>query len=123
MLRRPPRSTLFPYTTLFRSTETHYTPSRLLPYVFARRPILAVMNAASDATTLLGRHRGVRLVTYDGQAPPGERVGEIYDALVAWLQQPREPDLSVPDASWDAYTARSLTEKVAKLFDAAVPGM
>src|SRR5438132_2853019 len=35
MLRRPPRSTLFPYTTLFRSLlprhEHHPNPSRLLP--------------------------------------------------------------------------------------------
>src|SRR5258708_19051910 len=26
MIRRPPRSTLFPYTTLFRSTRTHSNP-------------------------------------------------------------------------------------------------
>src|SRR5256885_9390261 len=26
MIRRPPRSTLFPYTTLFRSLELQYTP-------------------------------------------------------------------------------------------------
>src|SRR5207302_6780332 len=26
MIRRPPRSTLFPYTTLFRSTPTHRPP-------------------------------------------------------------------------------------------------
>src|SRR3712207_8749626 len=26
MIRRPPRSTLFPYTTLFRSTCTRFTP-------------------------------------------------------------------------------------------------
>src|SRR5688572_32424420 len=36
MIRRPPRSTLFPYTTLFRSTwtwvcETHQLPSTLPP--------------------------------------------------------------------------------------------
>src|SRR2546428_8503100 len=30
MIRRPPRSTLFPYTTLFRSTDTSKGPSRLL---------------------------------------------------------------------------------------------
>src|SRR5947199_8132668 len=28
MLRRPPRSTLFPYTTLFRSLSTHESPFR-----------------------------------------------------------------------------------------------
>src|SRR5439155_4065641 len=28
MLRRPPRSTLFPYTTLFRSCSTRWSPAR-----------------------------------------------------------------------------------------------
>src|SRR2546430_5852706 len=30
MIRRPPRSTLFPYTTLFRSTGVHFTPQQNL---------------------------------------------------------------------------------------------
>src|SRR3712207_8915854 len=30
MIRRPPRSTLFPYTTLFRSTDQPQTPVELL---------------------------------------------------------------------------------------------
>src|SRR3712207_8332097 len=37
MIRRPPRSTLFPYTTLFRSISTTqgYNPSRLTDAVYA----------------------------------------------------------------------------------------
>src|SRR2546428_8329787 len=31
MIRRPPRSTLFPYTTLFRSHFLYFAPVRLLP--------------------------------------------------------------------------------------------
>src|SRR2546430_11683165 len=30
MIRRPPRSTLFPYTTLFRSPDVHHRPVDLL---------------------------------------------------------------------------------------------
>src|SRR2546430_5964549 len=30
MIRRPPRSTLFPYTTLFRSSAGHLVPARLV---------------------------------------------------------------------------------------------
>src|SRR2546430_6332243 len=41
MIRRPPRSTLFPYTTLFRSVDRH-----------ARVPLLAVLLAGR------GRERG-----------------------------------------------------------------
>src|SRR5437588_5505364 len=38
MIRRPPRSTLFPYTTLFRSSGTLLAPSRGIPrFEYARR--------------------------------------------------------------------------------------
>src|SRR3712207_7703926 len=37
MIRRPPRSTLFPYTTLFRSLHSSPTPSEPLPTVQAAR--------------------------------------------------------------------------------------
>src|SRR2546428_10353864 len=36
MIRRPPRSTLFPYTTLFRSGSWHGVPTA--PAVFLREP-------------------------------------------------------------------------------------
>src|SRR5260221_10871650 len=38
MIRRPPRSTLFPYTTLFRSVLRARRPSRIMPVEKARRP-------------------------------------------------------------------------------------
>src|SRR3712207_8722324 len=37
MRRRPPRSTLFPYTTLFRSSEDHELAVDSLEYLFPRR--------------------------------------------------------------------------------------
>src|SRR2546423_9929519 len=36
MIRRPPRSTLFPYTTLFRSKERFVHPHELLPELVLR---------------------------------------------------------------------------------------
>src|SRR5260221_2349335 len=35
MIRRPPRSTLFPYTTLFRSCAGHYRPLRATEFDLA----------------------------------------------------------------------------------------
>src|ERR1043166_4541848 len=35
MIRGPPRSTLFPYTTLFRSRRTTHSRSRIMPSTFA----------------------------------------------------------------------------------------
>ena len=41
MIRRPPRSTLFPYTTLFRSTMTPKPPPRMiLPAIKRQMPIM-----------------------------------------------------------------------------------
>src|SRR3712207_8885830 len=47
MIRRPPRSTLFPYTTLFRSPGERRDCSRQ-----ALRPRLALRRASPPATTL-----------------------------------------------------------------------
>src|SRR2546427_8214779 len=55
MIRRPPRSTLFPYTTLFRSADVHDVP-------LGRVRDLHVI---ADANRLVGE-----------QVHPGEEVGE-----------------------------------------------
>src|SRR5690554_7294819 len=56
MLRRPPRSTLFPYTTLFRSVE-------------------------HDRVLLAGRDRQGRVAVVVGGAACGERPAGLPDAL------------------------------------------
>src|SRR5258705_4397761 len=45
MIRRPPRSTLFPYTTLFRSTSQ--SPRRRWPAACSSRPIPSARRAGS----------------------------------------------------------------------------
>src|SRR6266540_1402982 len=49
MIRRPPRSTLFPYTTLFRSTHTHHRVARSDPRA-DRRSGAVVRKLARDRT-------------------------------------------------------------------------
>src|SRR5258706_3150426 len=56
MIRRPPRSTLFPYTTLFRSTETEQLAQRLSVLRLAE-PVGAVVRAALDEHEPLRRAR------------------------------------------------------------------
>src|SRR3712207_9398921 len=46
MILRPPRSTLFPYTTLFRSRDGSYFPSLLEPRRRAERALSAVVQEA-----------------------------------------------------------------------------
>src|SRR3712207_7760084 len=59
MIRRPPRSTLFPYTTLFRSPT--------------KRPWLAPVRAAFEGGPVSGRRAaaGRRSSSSSGPCPPG----------------------------------------------------
>src|SRR3712207_8127439 len=54
MIRRPPRSTLFPYTTLFRSRSSDY--SRYQPFAHGAQPqLLSCATAACYAHDLYGQ--------------------------------------------------------------------
>src|SRR3712207_9359461 len=52
MIRRPPRSTLFPYTTLFRSAHTASHSEHLLPSLFVRESPTRPAAAALQGVTL-----------------------------------------------------------------------
>src|SRR3712207_8720084 len=51
MIRRPPRSTLFPYTTLFRSARPRDTKRRTGPELMTASPIAAPARVASARTS------------------------------------------------------------------------
>src|SRR5256886_16919283 len=82
MIRRPPRSTLFPYTTLFRS-DLH-RPLRLLdePVHRAVRDDLAVTDDEQARAGVL--HFGEHVRGEDHRAVPAERADQApnLDALV-----------------------------------------
>src|SRR2546430_4649257 len=58
MIRRPPRSTLFPYTTLFRSTESHPVFGAALKRAHEKRATLIV---ADPRRTELARRADIHL--------------------------------------------------------------
>src|SRR2546422_8535418 len=65
MIRRPPRSTLFPYTTLFRSgrvrvAEPAVEPQLLGPDDMTQRPVHPAVAALQVPEVLLGRKRAKR---------------------------------------------------------------
>src|SRR2546426_3457964 len=62
MIRRPPRSTLFPYTTLFRSSNgtrcRNRTPDRLvLGLIDGRQPLPALCRTSSARSSRRAGHR------------------------------------------------------------------
>src|SRR5438093_13250105 len=70
MIRRPPRSTLFPYTTLFRSLHDAYGVTDLRAVLVVRRdPLraddLLAVERVSEPAGERDRHRLLRLVAHD----------------------------------------------------------
>src|SRR5690242_21039375 len=66
MRRRPPRSTLFPYTTLFRSRRAAARPP-------GRPHRLRSVHKVSDGTTRVDHRRGGAPGRAGGAGPPGPR--------------------------------------------------
>src|SRR3712207_8038829 len=61
MIRRPPRSTLFPYTTLFRSVaELSHAPT-LLIFAVSSLALIGLAWVLGQATESLGHHAGPRI--------------------------------------------------------------
>src|SRR2546427_6967613 len=63
MIRRPPRSTLFPYTTLFRSWRCRPRRSKecwIRSATAARRAALQMLDAVRGGATLQGARDGAR---------------------------------------------------------------
>src|SRR5258708_23006347 len=58
MIRRPPRSTLFPYTTLFRSPYP-WPESERFVYVYNTYPLMGLPNAGVSIPDYLDRRAGV----------------------------------------------------------------
>src|SRR2546421_2826363 len=67
MIRRPPRSTLFPYTTLFRSPicdssrlDAKGKAKKVIPYLSIKERLKIQYNDKSRAKELLYRHEYIR---------------------------------------------------------------
>src|SRR3712207_1705649 len=91
MIRRPPRSTLFPYTTLFRS-------------LFAALDHEAWERSGHDPVRLLGEISSARFAELAADAETVVTVRELADDLSAylgesrWYQNEREDDPGLPSA-------------------------
>src|SRR5689334_24605676 len=62
MIRRPPRSTLFPYTTLFRSSAPGGKPKRLAPGGIGGRPAKCAIDRKS--TRLNSSHSSISYAVF-----------------------------------------------------------
>src|SRR2546430_7457931 len=91
MIRRPPRSTLFPYTTLFRSVEEELG---VLDVVAVMLDKPASTDAASDLLVRRGEEDHVALERHAG-ALEREQRHELRDRLALHIERAASPDVPV----------------------------
>src|SRR2546426_9863932 len=83
MIRRPPRSTLFPYTTLFRSSRrTHQAVPKVLRWHLSRFPEYPAYHRRSEAES---RSSDRRPAGPSESSPPEHRKREIGGSLETLL--------------------------------------
>jgi hypothetical protein len=99
------------------SEEPHYTPSKLFPYILAKKPILAIVHEASSAVRILNETHAGSVVTFSPARPPATKSDAIFENLEKILA------VSVgcnPPTLWqafDEYTTRAAAKKLARVFD------
>src|SRR3712207_5464313 len=101
MIRRPPRSTLFPYTTLFRSLAAG-RPGRNLDAFLSGPELIAPLFAHGSAGADVAIVEGV-MGLYDGKGGAGEYASTAHVAKLL-----RAPVLLVVDASAMARSAAAI---------------
>ena len=102
------------------STDHHYTASKIFPCILARRPLLAVYHAASTVGDVVREARAGELVTYDDDARAESKVSEIGAALRRMLSPGGYDAAVVRTDALDAYSARAMTARILRTFDAVV---
>ena len=101
------------------SDSAAYTPSKIYPYVLARRPILAILHKNSPSVEILRKCCAANLIEFDEgttSAAPEHR-----SELMNYINAVRAG--TNPSLDWNAfadYTAREMTRKMCAVFDRAL---
>src|SRR2546429_761286 len=119
MIRRPPRSTLFPYTTLFRSPPEASASILLFVLVISIEPLQRVLGRSLRQTAQLEMDRVQKLMTeIHKEARQGNVAGLIYfiERRIKEQLELREVWLDLPDGKSPA-EPRSQEPRAAVAFD------
>jgi hypothetical protein len=101
------------------SDDPEYSPSKVYPYILARRPIVAVLHASNPVADLLTKTGAGIVVTFRDANDIPSAAAELAVALGDLL--PRLP--FEPETNWSAFepfSARELTRRQCEVFDASM---
>jgi hypothetical protein len=101
------------------SDDPEYSPSKVYPYILARRPIVAVLHASNPVAELLTRTGAGIVVTFREASDVPAIAGQLAASLRRLLPQlPFEPEINWP--AFEPFSARELTRRQCEVFDASL---
>jgi hypothetical protein len=98
------------------SNDPQYTPSKLYPYILARRPLLAVLQENSGACEAVRSTNAGKLVTF------GPEPSSATDLYATWRDLLNHLSFA-PSTNWQAFerfTARDMTRRQCGFFDRVI---
>ncbi len=101
------------------STSSHYSASKLFPYILANRPLLPIFHAASSVVRILEETRAGRAIVFDDEASLEEAQSQVEFRLRELLGCPLDAQPSTDWEAFEPYTARSVCEALARVFEQA----
>jgi len=100
------------------SDSPSYSASKLYPYMFVRKPLLAILHRESPGVQILKQCRAGEIVGFDPSQPVEESVPETAQALqriYTMVENQILPDID--DQELGKYTAREMTRRQCEIFD------
>lgn len=97
------------------STEAHYTPSKIFPYILAQKPLLGIFHESSAVIGILQQTRAGEVVTFNAQCPLETSVDEIYVKLCGIVTAP--PPTNQNWEAFEPYVARGVAGQLAAAFE------
>ena len=99
------------------SAESHYTASKIFPYILARKPLLTIFHRDSSVIGIVENTRAGSVISFSAEHPLQEKTGEVAQRLreLAALGPGYEPRTRWP--AFEAYTTRAMTARLAEVFD------
>lgn len=104
----------------FGTDDVTYNASKLLPYILAQKPLLAVFHEGSPATRLLRQIGGATLVTFGAETNPATLAERLRDAW--WSTNGHQQRVPVSAADLALYSDREQASQLAQFFEAVLSG-
>jgi hypothetical protein len=104
----------------FGSDEASYTPSKIYPYLLARRPLLAIFHRMSPVIDVLNKVGGAVCIPFDSDDLVSDLAARIAENWLAGGQSSRSVPLN--EAAFETYSDRAGSVAISRFFDRCLAG-